>query len=234
MAREYVPIFHDWVKVTEELDDAEKGRLIDAIVLYAIGGDWQSRIQGNERFLFPAFREQVNRNDSLSKVRAAAGAVGGTANGSKEKQAEASESKTKQIEANSPKEKEKEEVKEKEKENKKEIKRVREEEAARFDKFWAAYPRKEAKPKAQAAFFKLHPDDGLLAAMLDAIERQKASDQWQEAGGRFIPYPASWLNNRRWEDQTREFERGGYSQRSYAGQEESMEEVLARLRGESA
>ena len=109
MAKEYVPIFYDWVKVTEELNDQEKGRLIDAIVLYATGGDWQERIKGNERYLFPAFREQINRNENISKARAAAGAIGGTANGSKDKQTEANGSKPKQTEAKSPKEKEKEE-----------------------------------------------------------------------------------------------------------------------------
>ena len=155
MAKEYVPIFFDWVKVTEELNDQEKGRLIDAIVLYATGGDWQERIKGNERYLFPAFREQINRNENISKARAAAGAIGGTANGSKDKQTEANESKLKQTEAKSTKEKEKE----KEKENKNENAIRAREEAERFDRFWMAYPRKENKQKALAAFQKLHPDE---------------------------------------------------------------------------
>ena len=137
MAKGYVPIYFDWVKVTEELTDQEKGRLIDALVLYAQGGDWQERIKGNERYLFPAFREQLNRNDSISKSRATAGAIGGSANASngkqteanvsndeqtetnvsKSKQTQATESKSKQTQANSPKEEE--ENKEKEKEEKK-------------------------------------------------------------------------------------------------------------------
>ena len=37
--KEYVPIFFEWVEVTGELNAQEKGRLIDAIVLYAQGGD---------------------------------------------------------------------------------------------------------------------------------------------------------------------------------------------------
>ena len=233
MAKAYVPIFYDWVKVTEELNDQEKGRLIDAIVLYATGGDWQERIKGNERYLFPAFREQINRNESISKARAAAGAIGGTANTSKDKQTKANESKPKQTEAKSPKEKEKE----KEKENKKENDIRAREEAERFDRFWMAYPRKENKQKALAAFQKLHPDEATFTAMLAAIERQKATEQWQEDGGRFIPHPTTWLNGRRWEDEppkatgkpTRTVIAQQYSQRDYSEAAESLEDALARM-----
>ena len=70
-----------------------------------------------------------------------------------------------------------------------------------FDRFWTAYPRKEGKPKAKAAFDKLKPDEGLLQRMLDSIERWKRTDQWQEDGGRYIPHPSTWLNQRRWEDE---------------------------------
>lgn len=95
MASEYVPVFFDWVEVTEELTAQEKGRLIDAIVLYAQGGDWQEQIKGNERYLFPAFKKQIDRARETSGKRAAAGAVGG-----KQKQTEANVSKCKQTEAN--------------------------------------------------------------------------------------------------------------------------------------
>ena len=76
MAKEYVPIFYDWVEVTAELTAQEKGRLIDAIVLYASGGNWQEQIKGNERYLFPAFRKQIDRANEISSVRAMAGANG--------------------------------------------------------------------------------------------------------------------------------------------------------------
>lgn len=95
MASEYVPIFFDWVEVTEELTAQEKGRLIDAIVLYAQGGDWQEQIKGNERYLFPAFKKQIDRARETSEKRAVAGAVGG-----KRKQTEENVSKRKQTEAN--------------------------------------------------------------------------------------------------------------------------------------
>lgn len=70
--KEYVPIFFDWVEVTGELNAQEKGRLIDAIVLYAQGGDWQEQIKGNERYLFPAFRKQIDRASEISDLRSKA------------------------------------------------------------------------------------------------------------------------------------------------------------------
>lgn len=115
MAQEYVPVFWDWIEVTGELNDQEKGRLIDAMVMYSRGGDWQDRIKGNERYLFPAFQQQINRARKLSDKRSDAGAIGGKqnqANESKPKQTEANRSKRKQTEANrskTPKEEEKEE-----------------------------------------------------------------------------------------------------------------------------
>ena len=69
-----------------------------------------------------------------------------------------------------------------------------------FDRFWESYPRKTAKQEAIKAFEKLKPDAMLIETMVKAVERQKQSAQWQEDGGRYIPHPATWLNQRRWED----------------------------------
>ena len=70
-----------------------------------------------------------------------------------------------------------------------------------FERFWEAYPIKKAKPVALKAFTKLKPDDALLETMLHAINSQRMSEQWQRDGGQYIPHPATWLNQRRWEDQ---------------------------------
>ncbi|MBO5837238.1 MAG: hypothetical protein J6Q92_05025 [Oscillospiraceae bacterium] len=40
-----------------------------------------------------------------------------------------------------------------------------------------------------------------LDTLLSAIDRQKKSAQWTKDNGQFIPYPATWLNGKRWEDQ---------------------------------
>lgn len=70
-----------------------------------------------------------------------------------------------------------------------------------FDLFWAAYPKKVAKAKAVQAFEKLKPDKGLLDQMLSAITKQKKSEAWTRDSGRFIPNPATWLTQERWEDE---------------------------------
>lgn len=75
--------------------------------------------------------------------------------------------------------------------------------ADRFTQFWDAYPRKEGKERARQAWKKLKPDEDLLQRMLDAIELQKRSDQWQRDSGAYIPHPATWLNGKRWEDEVK-------------------------------
>lgn len=69
----------------------------------------------------------------------------------------------------------------------------------RFDRFWDEYPRHEKKKDARKAFGTLNVTDELLEQMLDAVRRQKASKQWQDA--QYIPMPTTWLHGRRWEDE---------------------------------
>ena len=71
----------------------------------------------------------------------------------------------------------------------------------RFERFWNAYPRHTAKQNALKAFLKVAPDEALLERMLAAIASQKESDQWTKDGGQFIPHPATWLNQERWNDE---------------------------------
>lgn len=71
---------------------------------------------------------------------------------------------------------------------------------ARFEEFWKAYPSKVGKDAARKAFEKRKPDAALLASMLSAIEAQKASPKWLKDKGEFIPNPATWLNQGRWQD----------------------------------
>ncbi len=70
----------------------------------------------------------------------------------------------------------------------------------RFNDFWAAYPKKVAKGAAYKVWKRLKPSQELTDKIIAAIETQKRSKQWTLEGGRFIPYPATWLNGERWED----------------------------------
>ena len=72
---------------------------------------------------------------------------------------------------------------------------------ALFDRFWSAYPKKVAKDTAKKAFAKHKPDEAMTGVMLAALEKHKRTDQWTRDGGQFIPNPATWLNQKRWEDE---------------------------------
>lgn len=75
-----------------------------------------------------------------------------------------------------------------------------------FEKFWSVYPKKTAKKDAFKAWQKLKPDEELLNKILSSLEQQKKSAQWTKEGGQYIPYPATWLNGRRWEDDMTQYQ----------------------------
>ena len=64
--------------------------------------------------------------------------------------------------------------------------------------FWQAYPKKVGKADARKAFAKVKIDVHIL---IQAVEKQKKSEQWTKENGRFIPNPSTWLNQGRWEDE---------------------------------
>lgn len=70
-----------------------------------------------------------------------------------------------------------------------------------FKTFWDAYPKKKSKGDAEKAFKAINPDDQLLGAIIAAVKKQLLSRDWQKDGGQFIPYPASWLRAKGWEDE---------------------------------
>ena len=69
-----------------------------------------------------------------------------------------------------------------------------------FDLFWSTYPNKKAKPAAARAF-KSAKINGHLSDVLADIESRIDSPDWKKNDGQFIPHPATYLNQRRWEDQ---------------------------------
>jgi 5-methylcytosine-specific restriction endonuclease McrA len=72
---------------------------------------------------------------------------------------------------------------------------------AGFDHFWQEYPRKKSKGQAEKAWEKIKPNKALLATMIDKIKQAKNSNEWTKENGQFIPYPATWLNAKGWEDE---------------------------------
>jgi hypothetical protein len=76
-----------------------------------------------------------------------------------------------------------------------------------FVRFWSVYPRKTAKAVALKAWIKINPQSELVEQIMQSLGQQKKSVQWKKNNGEFIPHAATWLNQRRWEDEApkREF-----------------------------
>lgn len=197
MGKEYVPIFFDWLETTQDLSAEEKGRLIDAVITYAAGGDYEALLEGAEKIAFRFLKGQIDRNAAISDARSRAGA-------NKQEQKQEEESKPEQTETNGNKPEQTETkslIENKKQKTKIENKKQKEDMCAAFDDFWNAYPRHTNKKAAQQAFQKLNPDDALMKTILGALSKQRLSAQWTKDGGQFIPHPATWLNGRRWEDE---------------------------------
>lgn len=74
----------------------------------------------------------------------------------------------------------------------------------RFEEFWKAYPKKTGKKAALKAWKKVKPDTDLFNRIMKAVEAAKRSRQWQRDNGQYIPYPTTWLNQGRWDDEIEE------------------------------
>ena len=68
-----------------------------------------------------------------------------------------------------------------------------------FDTFWEQYPKKLAKKKAMDSFLKIRVEDVSLETIIKAIKNQEKCEQWQNK--QYIPNPATWLNQKRWDDE---------------------------------
>lgn len=76
--------------------------------------------------------------------------------------------------------------------------------ASLFDEFWSAYPKKKNKGDAFKAWGSTKKDRPDLAEILKAIKAQSVTEDWTKEGGKFIPYPATWLRAHAWDDEITE------------------------------
>lgn len=70
-----------------------------------------------------------------------------------------------------------------------------------FCAFWNAYPKKRDKGRVEKWFTHHKPTKELVELMIKQIERLKDTEQWKKDNGKYIPYPATWLNAKGWEDE---------------------------------
>lgn len=68
-----------------------------------------------------------------------------------------------------------------------------------FAVFWVRYPRKDSKKSAARAFQRLKAEE--IPVLMEALEKFKLTDSWNRDGGQYVPYAATFLNDRRWEDE---------------------------------
>ena len=83
-----------------------------------------------------------------------------------------------------------------------------------FEDFWELYPRKVGKGSALKAWIKVKADS-FAGRIFSALEWQVHQEQWTKDGGQFIPHPATWLNQARWDDKPMEVENHGAEPKSY-------------------
>lgn len=185
MAMEYFCCFHAYRKKLESLSDSEKGRLWDALMTYSETGE-RAKLNGREAIAFDfiaadidAAKEKYNQKCRTNRENGGKRTV---ANGSERLQtianrSETSQTKNKNITPLTP-------------------------QGELFGRFWSAYPKKVGKANCERWFARHKVDEETLQAMLDSLAYLKTTEQWQKDGGQYIPNPQTWLNGRRWEDES--------------------------------
>lgn len=82
MALTYIKLYHDFLDEAQPLTDVELGRLVRAMLSHARGdAQPEALLTGNERFLFPRWRLQIDRDadayDQLCETNRRNGRLGG-------------------------------------------------------------------------------------------------------------------------------------------------------------
>ena len=99
----YLKVWTDFEDVLEMLDPAEVGRLFLAMLHYAASGEEPDGLSGNERYVWPVAKRDIDHAAEESIARSDSGRKGGIAK-SKNRQMLANDSKSKQNIANDSKE----------------------------------------------------------------------------------------------------------------------------------
>ena len=73
--------------------------------------------------------------------------------------------------------------------------------AQNFPEFWSLYPKKKSKGGAQKAWMKIKPDQDLSNRIIAKVNEGLKSEDWTKDNGKYVPYPATWLNRGGWEDE---------------------------------
>lgn len=70
-----------------------------------------------------------------------------------------------------------------------------------FLSFWSLYPRKVGKGATWTSWKKKKDELPDIKILLEILKKQSEQEQWTKDNGQYIPNPATWLNQSRWEDE---------------------------------
>ena len=173
MARNYAALPWEYKREMSALNDAEFGRLCRALLEYSESGT-PIALCGNERF----FAERVMMQEDRFKESYTTKAEKNRENG---------------VKGGRPKKTEKN--------PKKPNLTQKTETETKTDTISPNGENKSPLSSPQESWEKLKPSEELTETILNAVSKQKLWPKWQKDGGQYIPNPATWLNQGRWEDE---------------------------------
>lgn len=88
-------------------------------------------------------------------------------------------------------------------EKKKEKEKILKSDSEAFAAFWEAYPNKKNKAVAVKRWDSLRVTAAVYEKIMAGLAKAKHSMEWAERGGKYIPYPSTWLNAEGWENEYR-------------------------------
>lgn len=97
---EFLKVWVSFREVISTLNDAEKGRLFEAMLTYADTGEEPQDFKGNERFLWPVAKQDIDRTALKNETLRANGMKGGRPKKTKDNQTKPEETKENQTEPN--------------------------------------------------------------------------------------------------------------------------------------
>ena len=183
MSREYFCAYHSLLQSMEPLNDAERGRLFMACLEYSKSGV-APELRGNERFVFPTIKGQIDRDAMKYETKSQALSENGKKGGRPKKQTEAEK-------ANGFSESKKSQDKDKDKDKDKKDKNTL---GDFFETLWAAYPKKKGKGGvSDTQKRKLH---GIgLEEMLRCVERYKNQVARERTEDRYVKHGSTFFNS---------------------------------------
>ena len=109
----YVCLYSSYLESVAPFSEAERGRLLTAMLVYAVRGE-EVRLPGNERYLWPTIKSQIDRDAAAYRDRCEKNRDNGKKGGRPEKRSVFEKPKEKEKEKENEKENEKKNEKEKE------------------------------------------------------------------------------------------------------------------------